>query len=95
MKRFSKIAAAAISLFASGTLLAQSVPPKVAPEGATKPATVTVAQAPAPGGASSGADDANTWGQPESAGTIALVVLGVVAVAAAAASGSGSSTTNH
>jgi len=95
MKRSSKFAVAAISLLASGTLLAQSVPPKTTPKVAPKAATVTVAQAPTPGGTSSGAGDANTWGQPGGAGTVALVVLGIVAVAAAASSGGSSSTTNH
>jgi hypothetical protein len=93
MKRLSRIAAAIVSLTASGALFAQSVPPS---KPADKDANTTVAQnQPAPGGASSGAAPADADHGP-SGTTLAVVGLALgAAVIAAAASVHNSSTTHH
>ena len=92
MKNLKQVSVAIVSLFASGTLLAQSAPPKPAP----KSRNAVVAQAPASGGASSGASAAG--GTEAGLSTNEKVAIGVGAaalIAAAASSGGGSSTTTH
>ena len=56
MKNLKQVLVAIVSLFASGTLLAQSAPSKPAP----KSRNAVVAQAPASGGASSGGGSSTT-----------------------------------
>jgi hypothetical protein len=56
MKNLKQVAVATVPLFASGTLLAKSTPPKPAP----KPGNAVVAQAPAADGASSGGGSSTT-----------------------------------
>jgi hypothetical protein len=99
--RFSNLAVAVISLFASSTLLAQSAPPKQS----SKPAGTTVAQSgtPAPAGGSAQGVPASSEGDEPgsmSTGTKALIGIGIAAGIAAAASGGGggggsTSTTTH
>lgn len=92
MKNLKQLSVAIVSLFASGTLLAQSTPPKPAP----KPGNAVVAQAPAAGGASSGASAAGGPAAGMSTNEKVAIGVGVAAiVAAAASSGGGSSTTTH
>jgi hypothetical protein len=94
--RFSKLAAAVISLIASGTLLAQSAPPKQT----EKSGGTTVAQAPAPaGGASKGVPAESEGDEPGTTGVGTILVVGIAIAAVAAAAGGGggggSSTTQH
>jgi len=82
MKRLTRIAAMAVSVLASGALLAQSAPPK--PQQGS--GNVTVAQnQPAPGGASSGATAPAADHGPSGA-TLAIVgaALGAAVLAAVA-----------
>jgi hypothetical protein len=89
--RLSNLVVAVISLFASGTLLAQSAPPKQPKNSGGTP----VAQAPA-GGASKGvpAESEGDKSDKMSTGTKAAIGIGIAA-GIAAASGGGSSTTTH
>ena len=93
----SKLVVAVMSLFASGTLLAQSVPPKQTPQ---QPVEVAVAPPPGPaqavpGGQSAGSDaaQAKVLGGVNAA-EAAAIAIGVASVAAAA-SNNGSTTTHH
>ena len=94
MKYFKEGLVAIVSLFASGTLLAQDTTPKPAPK--TNNTTVAQAQTPPSGGASTGAE-AGGAATGISTGTAVAIGVGVAAVAAAAASGGGggSTTTHH
>lgn len=90
MKRLSRIAAAIVSLLASGALLAQSAPPKPA----ANDGNVTVAQGqPAPGGASSGATEPAADHGPS--GTTLVVVGAALGAAVLAAAASVHTTTHH
>jgi hypothetical protein len=94
--RLMKLAVAAMSLFASGTLLAQSAPPKQTPQ---QPVKVAAAPGPAesiPGGRSAGSDaaTATAFDGVNAFGAVAIV-LGVAAIAAAANDSNSNSTTHH
>lgn len=90
MKNLKQVSVAIVSLFASGTLLAQSAPPKPA----ANDGNVTVAQGqPAPGGASSGATEAAADHGPS--GTTLVVVGAALGAAVLAAAASVHTTTHH
>jgi len=94
MKQFNKFSIAIVSLFSSGTLLAQSAPPKPAPQG--RDTAVAQAQTPALGAASSGASTGGETATGMSTGAKVAIGVGVAAIiGAAASSGGGSSTTTH
>ena len=94
--RLMKLAVAVMSLFASGTLLAQSTPPKQTPQ---QPVEVAAAPGPAesiPGGQSAGSDaaSATAFDGVNAAGLVAIA-LGVAAIVAATSDSSSNSTTHH